>query len=180
MNATSRGARAFLRRAAAVLTFAAAGLGAATAAHARYQLHYGWTPRPHFPATLVGPAPQPNTWVFKTRWSPVLIVRPHNFELRVNWDRRDTEEWNFPRIFRQMLRLGCDIVDPDLAKQLIDRLYATRSLVPPRDLGARGVAILHRLSTYQNGCVIWMQARGARLHELRIVVAPPRPHKRTQ
>ncbi|MCW5774641.1 MAG: hypothetical protein KIT16_23555 [Rhodospirillaceae bacterium] len=173
MSATSRGLR-WLGGAALAIGL---GLGA-TGADAAYKLHYGWSPRPHFPSPLIAPAPKPNTWIFKTKLSPELEVRRYNFELRVNWERRDTEEWSVPRIFRQMLRLGCDIVDPNLAQQLIDRLYATRSLVPPRDMGARGVAILHRLSVYNSGCVIWMEARGARMHTLRIIVSPPPPPKK--
>lgn len=177
MSATSRGTGLALRLGGAALA-AAIALGAGASAQAAYKLHFGWSPRPHFPSPLIEPAPKPNTWIFKTRLSPQLEVGRYHFELRMNWERKESEEWNFVRIFRQMLRLGCDIVDPNLAQQLVDRLYATRSLVPPRDMGAAGVAILHRLSVYNSGCVIWMEARGARMHTLRVRVSPPPPPKK--
>jgi hypothetical protein len=157
---------------AALAAFAlAAGIGQASAA---YKLQLGWSPQPHFPAPLVKVSPAPNTWVFETRLRPELELRRHNWELRVTWEREDREEWNFPRIFRQMLRLGCEIVDPSRGPQLIEQLYTTRSLVPPRDLGERGVAILHRLTVVDSGCVITLEARGARSHTLKIVVSPAR------
>ncbi len=125
----------FVRRAAfAALVFGTA-LAASGTAVAAYKLHLGWSPRPHFPAPLVDAAAKPHTWVFKTKTSPELETRRGNWELRVDWDRADLAEYPFPRIFQQMLRLGCEIVDPQKAKELLDRLYATRSLVPARDMG---------------------------------------------
>jgi hypothetical protein len=92
--------------------------------------------------------------------------------MRVTWDRVDQQEWNFTRILQQMLRLGCDIVEPKMAETLIARLYATRSLVRGPD------NILHRLSVYESGCAIRMEARGpTRLHQLKVVVSPPPPPK---
>jgi len=166
-----------VRRAAFGALVLGAALGAAGTAYAGYKLHFGWSPRPHFPAPLVDAAAKPNTWLFKTRAAPELEVRRGNWELRVNWDRTDLAEYPFPRIFRQMLRLGCEIVDPQKAKELLDRLYATRSLVPARDMGPeRGVTILHRLSVFDSGCVIAMEARGTtKMHLLKVVVAPPPP-----
>ena len=152
---------------ALALTAALAGAGGAFAA---YKLHFGWSPRPHFPAPLIDPAAKPNTWLFKTKLSPELEVRRGNWELRINWEREDKQEWNFPRIMQQMLRLGCEIVEPKRAEELIARLYATRSL-------ARPPQILHRLSVFDSGCVIWMEARGAKMHLLRVVVSPPPPPK---
>lgn len=162
----------FIRGAAfGALALAVAVAGAGTA-FAAYKLHFGWSPRPHFPAPLITPAPKAGTWIFQTKLVPELEVRRYNFEMRVTWDKVDTQEWNFPRILQQMLRLGCDIVDPNTAKNLIARLYATRSLVRGPD------NILHRLSAYESGCVIWMEARGpTRLHRLRVVVSPPPPPK---
>src|SRR6185369_14611054 len=113
---------------------------------ANYKLNFGWSPRPHFPSPLIEPSPKPGTWVFKTKLSPELEVRRYNFEMRVTWDRVDQQEWNFTRILQQMLRLGCDIVEPKMAETLIARLYATRSLVRGPD------NILHRLSVYEIGC----------------------------
>jgi hypothetical protein len=151
------------------LALAVAGAGTALAA---YKLHFGWSPRPHFPSPLIEPAAKPGTWIFKTKLSPELEVRRYNFEMRVTWDKVDQQEWNFTRLLQQMLRLGCDVIEPKKAEQLIARLYATRSLVRGPD------NILHRLSVYESGCVIWMEARGpARLHRLRVVVSPPPPPK---
>ena len=160
----------FLRGAAlGALALVVAGAGTALAA---YKLHFGWSPRPHFPAPLIEPAAKPGTWVFKTKLSPELEVRRYNFEMRVTWDKVDRQEWNFTRILRQMLRLGCDVIEPKKAEELITRLYATRALVRGPD------NILHRLSVYESGCVIWMEARGpTRLHKLRVVVSPPPPPK---
>lgn len=139
---------------------------------ADYKLNFGWSPRPHFPSPLIEPSLKPGTWVFKTKLSPELEVRRYNFEMRVTWDRVDQQEWNFTRILQQMLRLGCDIVEPKMAETLIARLYATRSLVRGPD------NILHRLSVYESGCAIWMEARGpTRLHQLKVVVSPPPPPK---
>ncbi len=163
---TTRFLRAALLGAVAL---AAAGGGAALAA---YKLHFGWSPRPHFPSPLIDPSPKPGTWVFKTKLSPELEVRRNNFEMRVTWDRADSEEWNFTRILQQMLRLGCDIVEPKMAESLIARLYATRSLVRGPD------NILHRLTAFESGCVIALEARGpTRLHQLKVVVAPPPPSR---
>ena len=160
----------FLRGAAlGALALVLAGAGTAVAA---YKLHFGWSPRPHFPAPLIEPSPKPGTWVFKTKLSPELEVRRYNFEMRVTWDKVDQQEWNFTRILQQMLRLGCDIVEPKMAETLIARLYATRSLVRGPD------NILHRLSVYESGCAIRMEARGpTRLHQLKVVVSPPPPPK---
>jgi hypothetical protein len=160
----------YLRGAAlGALALVLAGAGTALAA---YKLHFGWSPRPHFPSPLIEPAAKPGTWVFKTKLSPELEVRRGNWEFRVQWGRQDTQEWNVPRILQQMLRLGCEIVEPKRAEQLIARLYATRSLVRGPD------NILHRLSVYDTGCVIWMEARGPTLlHTLRVVVSPPPPPK---
>ncbi len=147
------------------LALTAAGAGTALAA---YKLQFGWSPRPHFPAPLIEPAAKPGTWVFKTKLSPELEVRRASWEMRVTWDRVDQQEWNFPRILQQMLRLGCEVVEPKKAEELIGRLYATRSLVRGPD------NILHRLTVVESGCVISMEARGpARLHALRVTVAPP-------
>lgn len=154
---------------ALVLAAAFAGAGGAVAA---YKLHFGWSPRPHFPEPLIAPAAKPNTWLFKTRLAPELEVRRGNWELRVNWEREDQQEWNFPRILQQMLRLGCEIVEPKRAQELIARLYATRSLAAPR-----GGQILHRLRVFDSGCVIFLEARGAKMHTLRVVVSPPPPPK---
>jgi len=160
----------FLRRAAlGALVLSLAGAGGAVAA---YKLHFGWSPRPHFPNPLIEPAAKPGTWIFKTRLSPELEVRRGNWEMRVNWGRVDQQEWNFTRILQQMLRLGCEIVEPKKAEELITRLYATRSLVRGPD------NILHRLSVFDSGCVISLEARGpATLHMLKVVVAPPPPPK---
>jgi len=159
------------RLGAAVLILGAA-LAAAGTAAAAYKLHFGWSPRPHFPAPLIDPSPKPHTWVFKTRFNPELEVRRYNFELRVNWGRVDQEEWNFTRIFQQMLRLGCDIVEPKKAEELIGRLYATRNLVRGPD------NILHRLTVVDTGCVISLEARGpSHMHQLKVVVAPQRQTK---
>ena len=160
----------FLRGAAlGALALTLAGAGGAFAA---YKLHFGWSPRPHFPAPLIEPSPKPGTWIFKTKLSPELEVRRGNWEMRIKWGRQEHEEWNFTRILQQMLRLGCEIVEPKTAETLIARLYATRSLMRGPD------NILHRLSVYDSGCVIWMEARGpALLHTLRVVVSPPPPPK---
>ncbi len=161
--------RSKLFRGAALGALALAGAGTALAA---YKLHFGWSPRPHFPAPLIEPAAKPGTWVFKTKLSPELEVRRYNFEMRVTWDKVDQQEWNFTRILQQMLRLGCDIVEPKMADSLIARLYATRSQVRGPD------NILHRLTVFESGCVISLEARGpTRLHRLRVVVAPPPPPK---
>ena len=147
-------------------------LAAAGTAAAAYKLHFGWSPRPHFPAPLIDPSPKPNTWLFKTRFNPELEVRRYNWEFRVNWGRVDQEEWNFTRIAQQMLRLGCDIVEPKKAEELIGRLYATRNLVRGPD------NILHRLTVVDTGCVISLEARGpSHMHQLKVVVAPPPPPK---
>jgi hypothetical protein len=160
-----------LFRAAALGALALAVAGAGTA-FAAYKLHFGWSPRPHFPAPLIEPAAKPGTWVFKTKLSPELEVRRYNFEMRVTWDKVDQQEWNFTRILQQMLRLGCDIVEPKMAEGLIARLYATRSQVRGPD------NVLHRLTVFESGCVISLEARGpTRLHRLRVVVAPPPPPK---
>ena len=158
----------FVRGAAlAALALTLAGAGSALAA---YKLNFGWSPRPHFPSPLIEPSPKPGTWLFKTKLSPELEVRRYNFEMRVTWDKVDQQEWNFTRILQQMLRLGCDIVEPKMAESLITRLYATRSLVRGPD------NILHRLQVFESGCVITLEARGpARLHQLKVVVAPPPP-----
>jgi len=160
----------YLRGAAlGALALVLAGGGSALAA---YKLHFGWSPRPHFPSPLIEPAAKPGTWLFKTKLSPELEVRRGNFEMRVTWDRVDQQEWNFPRILQQMLRLGCDIVEPKTAETLIGRLYATPSLVRGPD------NILHRLTVVDTGCVIALEARGpTRLHQLKVVVAPPPPPK---
>jgi len=159
------------RLAAAALVLGAA-LAAAGTAGAAYKLHFGWSPRPHFPQPLIDPSPKPHTWLFKTKLSPELEVRRGNWEMRVNWGRVDQQEWNFTRILQQMLRLGCEIVEPKKAEELIARLYATRSLVRGPD------NILHRLSVFDSGCVISLEARGpAYMHLLRVVVAPPPPPK---
>lgn len=168
----------FVRRAAFGLLVAGAALAASGSAFAAYKLHLGWSPRPHFPQPLVDAAAKPNTWVFKTKTSPELETRRGNWELRVNWDRTDlAPDYPFPRILQQMLRLGCEIVDPQKAKELIDRLYATRSLVAARDMGPeKGVTILHRLSVFDSGCVIALEARGTtKMHLLKVVVSPPPP-----
>jgi hypothetical protein len=160
---------------------ALAGTLAAGNAQADYKLHFGWSPRPHFPAPLIDPSPKPNTWVFKTRFSPELEVRRGNWEMRIMWERVDQQEWNFPRLLQQMLRLGCDIVEPTKARDLIERLYATRSLVPPRDPGdGLGPNILHRLTVLDTGCVIALEARGRQMHMLKVVVSPPPPRRRPQ
>lgn len=163
--------RSKLLRGAALgaLALTLAGAGTALAA---YKLNFGWSPRPHFPSPLIEPSPKPGTWVFKTKLSPELEVRRFNFEMRVTWDKVDQQEWNFTRILQQMLRLGCDIVEPKKAEELITRLYATRSLVKGPD------NILHRLSVFESGCVITLEARGpAKQHMLKVVVAPPPPPK---
>lgn len=160
-----------MRIGAAGLALAAA-LAAAGTAAAAYKLHFGWSPRPHFPAPLIDPAPKPRTWLFKTKLSPELEVRRGNWEFRVNWGRVDQQEWNFTRILQQLLRLGCEIVEPKKAEELIARLYATRSLVRGPD------NILHRLSVFDSGCVISLEARGpAHMHLLKVVIAPPPPPK---
>jgi hypothetical protein len=149
------------------LALTLAGAGGAVAA---YKLHLGWSPRPHFPAPLIEPAPKPGTWIFKTRLSPELEVRRGNWEMRMKWGRQESEEWNFARILQQMLRLGCEVVDrPKLAEELVARLYATRSM-------AKGPDILHRLTVVDSGCVIALEARGpAAMHTLRVTVSPPPP-----
>jgi hypothetical protein len=163
--------RSKLLKGAALGTLALALAGAGTAL-AAYKLHFGWSPRPHFPSPLIEPSPKPGTWVFKTKLSPELEVRRYNWEMRVTWDKVDQQEWNFTRILQQMLRLGCDIVEPKKAAELIARLYATRSLVRGPD------NILHRLSAFESGCVIVLEARGpSRLHQLKVTVAPPPPPK---
>ena len=162
-------AKFFRGAALGALALAVAGAGTALAA---YKLHFGWSPRPHFPAPLIEPAAKPGTWVFKTKLSPELEVRRTNFEMRVTWDKVDQQEWNFTRILQQMLRLGCDVVEPKMAEGLITRLYATRSQVRGPD------NILHRLQVFESGCAITLEARGpARLHLLKVVVAPPPPPK---
>lgn len=161
--------RLFRNAALGLCALAVAGAGTALAA---YKLHFGWSPRPHFPAPLIEPAAKPGTWIFKTKLSPELEVRRGNWEMRVTWDKVDQQEWNFTRILQQMLRLGCEVIEPKKAEELIARLYATRSLVRGPD------NILHRLSVYESGCVIWMEARGpARQHALRVVASPPPPPK---
>ncbi len=164
------------RRAAAYAAVGAAlACGPAGVAHAAYKFNFGWSPRPHFPSPLIEPAPKPHTWLFKTRYSPTLEVRQRGFEMRVVWDRADREEWNFPRILQQILRLGCEVIEPKYAQDLIDRLYATKSLVPPRDLGGeRGVQILHRLTARVPGCSIALEARGGTMHTLRVTVTGTR------
>ena len=170
----------FVRRAAFAALVLGAALAAAGSASAAYVLHYGWSPRPHFPGPLVDAAAKPNTWVFKTKTSPELETRRGNWELRVNWDRTDLAEYPFPRILQLMLRLGCEIVDPQKAKELIDRLYATRSLVPARMAPDGSTTILHRLSVFDSGCVIALEARGTtKMHLLKVVVSPPRPKPKT-
>ena len=157
----------FMGAALGALALAVAGAGTALAA---YKLNFGWSPRPHFPAPLIEPSPKPGTWLFKTKLSPELEVRRFNFEMRVTWDRVDQQEWNFTRILQQMLRLGCDIVEPKKAEELITRLYATKSLVRGPD------NILHRLTVVESGCVITLEARGpAKMHMLKVVAAPPPP-----
>lgn len=161
--------RLFRTAALGLCALAVAGAGTALAA---YKLHFGWSPRPHFPAPLIEPAAKPGTWIFKTKLSPELEVRRGNWEMRVTWDKVDQQEWNFTRILQQMLRLGCEVIEPKKAEELIARLYATRSLVRGPD------NVLHRLSVYESGCVIRMEARGpARQHALRVVVSPPPPPK---
>jgi len=151
------------------LALVLAGAGTAVAA---YKLHFGWSPRPHFPQPLIEPSPKPGTWIFKTKLSPELEVRRGNWEMRVTWDKVDQQEWNFTRILQQMLRLGCEIVEPKKAEELIGRLYATKSLVRGPD------NILHRMTVVDSGCVITLEARGpTRLHQLKVVVAPPPPPK---
>jgi hypothetical protein len=155
-------------------------LMAAAAAEAAYKLHPGWSPRAHFPAALVEPGAKPNTWVFKTRIAPELEIRRGNWELRADWDRTDLHDWPVPRILQQMLQLGCEIADPNGGKRLLDRLYATRSLVPARLAADGSTTILHRLSVFESGCVIVLEARGStKLHRLRVVVAPPPPPRKT-
>jgi hypothetical protein len=149
------------------LALTLAGAGTALAA---YKLHFGWSPRPHFPQPLIEPSPKPGTWIFKTKLSPELEVRRGNWEMRVTWDKVDQQEWNFTRIFQQLLRLGCEIVEPKKAEDLIKQLYATRSLVRGSD------NIHHRLTVADSGCVITLEARGpALMHQLKVVVAPPPP-----
>jgi hypothetical protein len=159
--------KATLLRGAALGALALVLAGAGTAA-AAYKLHFGWSPRPHFPQPLIEPSPKPGTWIFKTKLSPELEVRRGNWEMRVTWDKVDQQEWNFTRLLQQMLRLGCEIVEPKKAEELIGRLYATRSLVRGPD------NILHRLTVVDSGCVISLEARGpTRQHQLKVVVAPP-------
>jgi hypothetical protein len=159
-------------RLGAVALALGAALAMAGTAAAAYKLHFGWSPRPHFPAPLIDPSPKPHTWLFKTKLSPELEVRRFNWELRVNWGRVDQQEWNFTRILQQMLRLGCEIVEPKKAEELVTRLYATPSRVRGPD------NILHRLSVVDSGCVISLEARGpAHMHLLKVVVAPPPPPK---
>jgi hypothetical protein len=149
------------------LALTVAGAGTAVAA---YKLNFGWSPRPHFPQPLIEPSPKPGTWVFKTKLSPELEVRRGNWEMRVSWDRVDQQEWNFTRILQQMLRLGCEVVEPKKAEELITRLYATKSQVRGPD------NILHRLTVVESGCVITLEARGpAKQHMLKVVAAPPPP-----
>jgi hypothetical protein len=148
---------------ALALTLAGAGT-----AFAAYKFHFGWSPRPHFPQPLIEPSPKPGTWIFKTKLSPELEVRRGNWEMRVTWDRVDQQEWNFTRILQQLLRLGCEIVEPKKAEELITRLYATPSRVRGPD------NIHHRLTVADSGCVITLEARGpAKAHQLKVVVAPP-------
>lgn len=163
----------FLKGAAlGALALTLAGTGTALSA---YKLHFGWSPRPHFPQPLIEPAAKPGTWRFKTKLSPELEVRRGNWEMRMKWGRQEHEEWNFTRILQQMLRLGCEIVEPKRAEQLIAQLYATRSLVRGPD------NILHRVSVFDSGCVITLEARGpATLHTLRVVVSPPPPRQRAK
>lgn len=168
-------------RGALLGALALGGALAASSAFAAYKMTFGWNPKPHFPAPLVEPGPKPGLWLFKTKTQPELEIRRGNWELRVNWDRTDLAEWPYPRILQAMLRFGCEIVDVNRAKALIDQLYATRSLVPPRMAPDGSTAILHRLSVFDSGCVIWMEARGStKMHLLKVVVSPPpRPKPKT-
>ena len=154
----------------AALGALALALGGAGTALAAYKFHFGWSPRPHFPQPLIEPSPKPGTWVFKTGLSPELEVRRGNWEMRVTWDKVDQQEWNFTRILQQLLRLGCEIVEPKKAEDLIKQLYATPSRVRGPD------NIHHRMTVVDSGCVITLEARGPTLkHQLKIVVAPPPP-----
>ena len=164
--------RSKLLKGAALGAFALTLAGAGTAL-AAYKFHFGWSPRAHFPQPLIEPSPKPGTWVFKTKLSPELEVRRGNWEMRVTWDKVDQQEWNFTRILQQLLRLGCEIVEPKKAEGLITRLYATPSRVRGPD------NIHHRLTVADSGCVITLEARGpTKAHQLKVVVAPPPPKSR--
>ena len=94
----------------------------------------------------------------------------------MNWDRTDLAEWPYPRIFQAMLRFGCEIVDVNRAKALLDQLYASRSLIPDRMAPDGSTAIHRRISVFDSGCVITLEARGSmKMHLLRVTVSPPPP-----
>jgi len=127
-----------------------------------------------FPADKIRPAKTPKgALAFETWREPELVLGPARFMLAMHWNGLDDEEWPMPRILAALLNAACGPTTPADADALVKQLYASRSLVPRRELGGNaGYTIRHRLTVTRHGCRIALAAEGARWNTLGAIVTP--------
>ncbi|HEX5958928.1 MAG TPA: hypothetical protein VFY92_09785 [Hyphomicrobiaceae bacterium] len=124
------------------------------------------------PEVDVKAAPNEPSWLLlDTFREPHLKLTDTGFELVMDWNGIDDDQWPATRIVEVLAAEFCGPLPAGVMERHLDRLYDSKSLEPEIDLGGNaGTTFLKRHAGTLGACHLTLAAQGARWHTLSIAV----------
>lgn len=110
---------------------------------------------------------RPGWYQFRTWREPELRIGRTDFQLAMNWNGLDDQNWPFTRILDALVSKACGNVRHGWSEAFIDRLYKTRTSPESGAKDAEGREIYSlRLAEMTGSCRVELTSRGARWNDL--------------
>lgn len=110
-------------------------------------------------------------YLIGTMRKPVIVTSRKQAVLLMTYNGIDDAKWPYHRLLARMLKYTCAVKDEKVGRTLVKRVYAAKSVTPPKRLGGNGGTLVHRrYTTIINGCRITMEVKGARWHRISATV----------
>lgn len=124
------------------------------------------------PEVDVKAAPNEPSWLLlDTFRRPHLKLTDTGFELVMDWNGIDDDQWPATRIVEVLAAEFCGPLPAGVMERELDRLYQSKSLEREINLGGNaGTTFLKRLAGMLGTCHLALAAQGARWHTLSIEV----------
>ena len=108
----------------------------------------------------------PKAFVFQTWREPEILFENAYFELKMEWNGLDDENWPFVKILDVLVTKSCAPVAPGFSKNLYQKLVKSPSMTPSTNYGQGGESRTQATSGVIGSCRIDMMSYGARWNTL--------------
>ena len=108
----------------------------------------------------------PKAFVFQTWREPEISFESSYFELKMEWNGLDDENWPFVKILDVLVTKSCAPIAPGFSKNLYQKLIKSPSMTPSTNYGQGGESRTQATSGVIGSCRIDMMSYGARWNTL--------------